>query len=574
MTPQHKQAYIDPIRTVMLVDEQFLNVAEMATLLQPPAAPPKSSELTAEAELWAACRKRGWACDIEKGPYDADAVARIERCDLIVLDYHLDETGDPTPSLNILTRLAGSPGSNLVIVYTRDPQLRDVKVRVAATLRGVFGKFSESIVEILDELEPRDFIVDANVDQFLSSDSSYQVEIGKKLKQLRPTISEHMHKDLIQGLLERYLEERYRAPTGGTRRISCSRGDAGPHWVHCGNVFVAFVGKGEMQGSEVFAELERALKDWNPPPLVVSMAYARHRIAVGGFRMDIEFLSDHPALHAGWLHRSHIRGPRELVEQVLTEITDGVLDEVAAFSQTLTPPLAPQDKGSKFSRARETARTPDSVGDLDVCLALNAFLCSERFTRAHVTTGTIFREANGREDVYWICATPACDMALRPGRQVPQDVRSTTPGKPLAERPERWIKELEGHKIRSMTVLRGLVVRDDKLEKCLKAATELEHVFFRDRVLEEQGKQSLRALEVLSKELSTEQMYATGLAVVENGRFRVFKVSGKHSERDELLVTTVEMVVVGQLRKPYAARLLQTTGQHGSRIAVDFENLR
>lgn len=61
------------------------------------------------------------------------------------------------------------------------------------------------------------------------------------------------------------------------------------------------------------------------------------------------------------------------------------------------------------------------------------------------------------------------------------------------------------------------------------------------------------------KELSIEQMYAADLAIVKDRRFRVFKIG---ENRGEPVVRTVEMVVVGQLRKHYPERVLQTTGQH------------
>ncbi|WAS94534.1 response regulator receiver domain [Nannocystis punicea] len=571
MNPQQKKAYIDPIRTVMLVDEQFLNVAEMAQLLEPPTKPPGSAELSVGAELWKACHQRRWACDIEKGPFNSDALARIERCDLIVLDYHLDGTDDPTQSLNILKQLADSPGSNLVVVYTNEPRLMDVKLRVAATLRGARDAFDEKVTETLDDLESGDAFSQANIWQFLALDPAYKEEIGGRLK---GKVDEAIRKDVIDGLIERYLAEELGAPTGSVREISCSRTESDPHWVHCGNVFVAIVGKPEAQGGAVIAKLERAIEDWDPPPLVTTMAYTRHRIAEGGFKMDVKFLSENPALHAGWLHRSSSRGTRELVEQVLFESADRVLDDVATFSQSLALPSGSGKEESKFAAARRAARAPSSISDRDVCLALNAFLCSEKFARDHVTTGTVFREVGGSRDVYWICATPACDMVVRPNAQKVAEAGkvSREPAKKASpeDKPPRWVKELESGSIRAVMVLRGIAVPDAGLDKCLTNATKLKHIFLHDVGLEEDGVAPLRAIEVLAEDLSVEQMYAADLAIVKNRRFRVFRVS---ADQGKVELKGIEMMVVGQLRKQYAARLLQASGHHGSRIGIDFENL-
>lgn len=570
MNPQHKKAYIDPICTVMLVDEQFLNVAEMAQLLEAQTKPPGSAELSVEAELWKACHQRRWACDIEKGPFNSDALERIERCDLIFLDYHLDGTDDPTQSLNILKQLADSPRSNLVVVYTNEPRLMDVKLRVAATLRGARDAFDENVKDALDDIEFRDFSL-PNIWQFLTLDPAYKEEIGGRLK---GKVDEAICKDVIDALIERYLVEELGAPTGSVREISCSKDEADPQWVYCGNVFVAIVGKPDAQGGAVIAKLEHAIEDWDPPPLVATMAYTRHRIAEGGFKMDVKFLSENPALHAGWLHRSSSRGTRELVEQVLLESADRVLDDVATFSQSLAVPSGSGKEESKFAPARRAARAPSHISDRDVCLALNAFLCSERFARDHVTTGTVFREVGGRQDVYWICATPACDMVVRSNAQKVAEAvkvsREQAKKASAEDKPPRWIKELESGSIRAVTVLRGMAVSDAALDRCLTNATKLKHIFLHDVGLEEDGAPPLRAIEVLADELAVEQMYAADLAVVKERRFRVFRVSADQGKAE---LKGVEMMVVGQLRKQYAARLLQTSGHHSSRIGIDFENL-
>lgn len=558
MIPQQKQAYIDPIRTVMLVDEQFLNIAEMAGRLRSSAPNPPGSEVDAEAELWLACQARGWACDVEKGPYGESAFKRIERCDLIVLDYHLEGTTDASVSLRILGGLARSPRSNLVVMYTNDPKIAGVKRRVAATLRGSLASREDRVESTLDELEPTDLLGESDVDQFLSGDLTYRRNEAIRSK-LQKHVSASELEEAIDALIERYLQEALGAlPMASVVSIECSAPGADFPWVHTGNVFIVFVKKTEKRGDEVFLALESALKDWNPPPLVTSMAYARHLIADGGFQMDVKFLSENPALHTGWLLQSDRRGVRELVERALSEVMDGIVSKVASFSQSLISlPESQSNPGkSPLDRARELARVKAFISPVDVYLALNVFLCSEHFVGQNLTTGTIFRSSDESGAHYWICATPACDMVVQPD---------------LRKKQSRWADELQERKLRVMTVLRSVVVPPKDLTKCLGEVTKLKHVFFRDADLG-----IPQAIEVLTdvQYPSTEQMFAANLAAVgKGGRFTVFKIDGARNDRDELVLTTVEMVVVGQLRKPYAARLLQAIGHHGSRIGIDFEKL-
>lgn len=66
-------------------------------------------------------------------------------------------------------------------------------------------------------------------------------------------------------------------------------------------------------------------------------------------------------------------------------------------------------------------------------------------------------------------------------------------------------------------------------------------------------------------------MFAFDLAEVKEDRIRVKLVEANTEGDPEFTPKTLR--VVGQLREPYAARLLQAVGQHGSRIGIDFENL-
>ncbi|MFH1468574.1 MAG: response regulator receiver domain [Pseudomonadota bacterium] len=121
------RAYLEPIRTVFLLDDQYPTFAEDSA---------NAREKSRARELWRACVGRGWLCDVgNRTERDSEKwLRRVETADLILLDYELKER-DPEDSLLLLRHLARSPTPNLVLLYTQERDLDRVRRAVAATLR-------------------------------------------------------------------------------------------------------------------------------------------------------------------------------------------------------------------------------------------------------------------------------------------------------------------------------------------------------------------------------------------------------------------------------------------------------
>jgi len=181
---------------------------------------------------------------------------------------------------------------------------------------------------------------------------------------------------------------------------------------------------------------------------------------------------------------------------------------------------------------------------LDVVANLNQFLCSEPFEGKYVQTGTIFRGADGTTNSYWVCVTPACDMV---------------PRKPTSG---RWEDDL--HPLRPMSAISASAAN---VSTALKNATRANYIFFVDN-------DKIRAAEVLPALINqplNEVMLVDDQAITDpSGNFFVYLIR-KEEERPSF-GTKIQMRAVAQLRNQYASRLLQATGNHLSRIGVDFEN--
>lgn len=163
-----KQVYIDPIRTVVIVDDDFPTID--ALLYSAENASPsttqsdvgaavatsglqssinmrfdgKLTEVKRVQDMIQHCRKHNppWLVDVHNGNPDTGVdeiqiAPRLHQSDLMILDYHLDgDLGDGKRALDILKALAANDQFNLVVVYTKgiSGNIYEVYEQIAMTL--------------------------------------------------------------------------------------------------------------------------------------------------------------------------------------------------------------------------------------------------------------------------------------------------------------------------------------------------------------------------------------------------------------------------------------------------------
>lgn len=128
-------------------ESQFFAAKPRASALSV-QAPRREYEDDAAAALVEDFRRRGWLYDIVNTDFQMRAMARAKSCDLIILDYMLGESAND--SLNILGQLAHSQRFHLVILYTRE-QEELVWLNIASTLAGPPSSFAHHPFDQDDE---------------------------------------------------------------------------------------------------------------------------------------------------------------------------------------------------------------------------------------------------------------------------------------------------------------------------------------------------------------------------------------------------------------------------------------
>lgn len=206
-----KQVYIDPIRTVVIVDDDFPIIDDLlkSAAIANPSTPQSDAgaaaatpglkqtinmqfkgqltEVKRVQEMIQHCRRHSppWLVDVHNGNPDSGVdemkiAPWLHQSDLMILDYHLDgDSGDGQRALEILKALAANDQFNLVVVYTK----------------GISGGIHEVYEQIAMALAYRDWseplsVSDRNtIDGLIKDweDEVENIEVEKQLLEYLPT---------------------------------------------------------------------------------------------------------------------------------------------------------------------------------------------------------------------------------------------------------------------------------------------------------------------------------------------------------------------------------------------------
>lgn len=532
------EAYVKPIRSVLFIDDQFPTFGQSTHT--------EASEAERARALWRACTENGWLCDMDNSTdwTSEQRKQRLASCDLLVLDYHLNGT-DSSPARAIIQHLARSEPPNMVVVYTADDKLDRVLISVAAAARGA----ASSAIEIELEPEVEEMEIEWSVPDLVSFIEGKQHWIAT-FKAACEKAGRPFQRSTGEVLLERWLAQKFGAAhyesTLRVEKIRCTHS----RWFQCGNLFVVVIGKPPEQipAEEtriVLGGLKAAIMDWAPSWLACLIASSRRSAETGAFRDDVDLPED--PLQIGLLRYVRESQDGEERSRRAREVASHLL---ARRFDHATARMAEQLRGRVEAASDESS----AIDDKTQLLHLNAFLCSEEFSRHHLRVGTIFRANDA--DSYWICVTPGCDMV---------------PRKPLASL-NPWAADLDP--VRPLMALELELRRGKEITDALEKAERGRHVFFWDPT-----RQPAKLIVAACFNTTTddpnprlEQMFAADRARVHDKRI-ILQRCVKDQQSDTIVIENLECVVVCQLRAPYAERLAHIVGHHLSRIGVNFFRL-
>ena len=565
------EAFIDPIRSVLIVDDDYPTFEEMLAEGDPSTKAWRGQRERVK-KLIRSFRQRNLLVDIHDGRNvgredEIAEVAHLHQSDLLVLDFELNKAmkGDGSIAIDIIRKLMSNSHFNMVVVHTSEPLTTVFESVILALLPPLSCEIGEE-----DFIKVQDAILDvgdgfANKVQASISTAQYLRfrQVGPK-EILRVFMSGDGTFSAFRALCDeagwkphtRKLVLGYQLAEFGktvprnegdraARTIEWSNGEV--KWARSDTVFLAFSKK--RMGDEPMGDLSAALNAWRPDPSRLYLARLQHEIDEYGTARQAQLLGNKHAL-AGWYNA--------LLKAESSERTTQIHETIDRHSELLMNSVVPSVV--KFAESLVEAERADDADEtcathfgIDLKNAAQRRLADSQHNSVvstkspsgwHLTTGHVFTFAGE----YWVCASPACDM-------VPSQVSAFR---------KKFYKQQMPFAAIHLQPVKSMV---DALAK----ATSSRMLF-----LEIDGIIQTFSFNSPGDDASAPEwsiLFADDLGKLDAATlgFRIIQVEGD----DELLhAKPHEAKVVSQLRYEYALNLVQRLGVSMSRIGLDFLGTR
>jgi hypothetical protein len=580
-----KQAFIDPIRSVLVIDDQYPTWEQIFGEEGYDASDktrwtPKSKILKVVKQF----RKMSPALtvDIHDGQHNEEIGSYLHQSDLLVLDYQL-EKNEPhgVRAAKIIADLLNNNHFNLVIIHTAigdliDPfntilmslltpmNISDSRAAEGlALIEALEDTGDERFVNILEELEAalnatayvalQGYLRNGGkLAEYVKSSPEFSGfraiadkagwDVGQRLKVMEWGMSSHNKKVASYGASPRDL--RWSIP--GNRRKP---------WIRTNGGFIAFADK---KNTELLKILQAAIEDWRPSPSRLMSSRIRAEISKQGAGAEDNALSDK---HAYWQYYQELRGTpldasplahknrrKTLLESHAALHVERLLDligkKAVEFGMKVleTDPSEANPKRSGFSQ--HYAIKSSARAERDKARAhYNAHISTKQLSGWHLHPGHIFRI----DQEMWVCLSPSCDLV--PMQKISAAVRDSSAAsvKPfvavrLTPRPT-----YTGSEVNSNTLIFLKEGDAIKTYTVYPRGGEFGSPVWRLFMAADYGKFEIGEDRTAELELSY--------------------LSGKGQR---MLVEPVKARLVGQLRYEYALNLIQKLGVEFTRIGLDF----
>ncbi|MEH0021452.1 MAG: response regulator receiver domain [Desulfobacter sp.] len=585
-----REAFIDPIRTVVVVDDEYPSLDSLIKNESPDEKTKKSwasENIERVNRILNVCRQtdRHWFVDI----HDAEKISvgdekkfapHLQQTDLMILDYHLDgHDGDGTKAIELLKLLKTNDHFNLVIVYTQgyDQKAGDITRVVREIALGLMSPDNDlelpkeaaaRLMSALEEWEDDDPEIVERLKTAVDESAYLKIRQLKRPPKQWLELSEFTEfKAIFENkpdgiklnetlalkwlVSEKQKELATKLNHDGEGVVSFNPSDEGANWIKTERLFITVVSK-SIEPDELTEKLVDALNEWQPHPHRLIMSKMRSELSKRGVHAEEKILENKP-LETGWLKglidsddESKVWKIKSSIKNHWDSLGEQTHQRVEKFAATIVDHLSSVDPETLVSRF---SLIDLGLNQNEITKQINAFNSSKDVEGYHLATGHVLVTENQDGKEYWLCLSPACDL-------VPGQKRSG------------WKKNL-GENL----PFKAVKLHPWNDEKALKKATENNYLFLDidDSISvfsftpptpkgdpspnphwEQMFAKNDGKFEHPTKELSIER-----IVIGENG----------------LKTNETKFNIVAQLRYEYALSLLQRLGGTLSRVGLDFEKI-
>lgn len=577
-----KEAFIDPIRSVLIIDDRY---PTWDTIFGKGGYDRDDTKrwATPEAmhEVVRQFRDKSPALtvDIHDGGDHAEISRSLHQSDLLVLDYQLEAAAPfGVKASEILKKLLSSTHFNLVVVHT---DTEDLVVP--------FNTILLSLLSPVANEEQKIARAQALIDK-ADEDSDWE-DLGAELAGAVTQGVYLAYRRAVDGgatpaqFIEKYAEaaqfrdvcEKAGWKPGECRLALCwalskheaqmavdvgqpkqfrwrSPGESEHAWIRTNRGFIAFAKK---QNTQLLDTLTKALADWKPSPSRMISSRIRAEISALGVMAEDTTFGDRRAY---WRYYQELLAVdvtgdtgdshrRTLIEAHAARHTERLLDEVGkkaiefGLKLVACDPSASDPKADGFASHYGMPSLLDGEPDLTLN-HYNAYISTKPVSGWHLQPGHLLKI--GKE--LWVCASPACDLVPEQKTQIGILGSSKAKTKPFLA-----VK---------------LHVRDDIGRADVNSNTM---VF----LLGADGKE-VSTYGVFEKNAENpspvwRMMFANNFGKFKlQGKVADLEISSVTGESGRLEVKTEKVKIVGQLRYEYALNLINKLGVEFTRIGLDF----
>ena len=589
------ESYIQPIRTLVAVDDEFPTVDDLIEVLESKSTHSEKDfdffskfkdvdvQRVKDIIQYARNTERGWLVDIQDGSTiknrkNEKFSSHLQHSDLMILDYHLNgsEHDRGIEAIEILRGLAKSSHFNMAAIYTKadSRSLREVfnDVSLSLTTKLIIKEIPDNNIERLEKCvednistyDGLDNFVDAAIERIsidldleLCSNSIGHSKILRKHADWKNILewvenisgnNKIFERDLggifAEYLINRLIEKRkdyFSEINYGEIKFGWSD-DC--NWIRVDTLFVTVIKKGDASPSQIPDFLLNALVQWRPGPHQILMAKLRALMDDEGVSAESGVLRD-KFLQKGWLdqlfsdeHPKRLLNMRSNIEQHWGELGAALVGKISDFSNKLLNYLTDRGKNSSCDFFDMNSFKED-----DVAIRLNIFNNSKRSVDNYsLNTGHLFTDL---DENYWLCLTPACDLV------------------PDRERGGRF-------KILGTSVPVVMIKLHEVKQKYALENAETGSVIFLN--INDQFKFfSFHFDGSLRSSPHWEQLYARGSGKFVENSIVLDRVC---LHDNEVKISEFSLKLIAQLRYEYAINLLIKLGSNVSRIGLDYVGVR
>lgn len=597
--PHLKSAYIDPIRTVTVIDDEYPTIDDLILSSKDDFSQENIYRLKEIIDI-SRSEEYNWLLDVYNGKEqkvrEGTVSNRLHHSDLLILDYHLDgeDSGYCKKSIDIIKNLSENRHFNIVAVHTKGYD-------------GQKGSVNEVLIDIITSLQERPSIsvlndkLKSNIDNSLDYweieepgirdeliDSISTIDLLLLIKRFNSDLcsGNFRHENLdvfydiygrkpdsikipkplvLKWIISEKLDKYQNQFNDKTSKFFDWGINDNCNWIKTEDLFITVLGKKDTPISEIPSQLLEALSHSKPHPHKLILSKLRSEIESNGSFAASNILNK-KFLQAAWLKELLENEDEHAIKtaawQAVTKLWEELAYEIKVNLDEFTINLVRDLKiiGSPLDYFIEKSTLDD---ELEQIKHANCFSCSKKITAHHLVTGHIL-EFNKN---HWLCLTPMCDLV--PGQKNGNNLLPVTLVKmydakvALNNTRENMQKEL---KLDSLPIIND----DEATRQILNYSTQNNLLFIQPEL---DSKIHILSFTVgLDGKANPKVM---DCYVEKQGIFsEEKKVILKYAEPtdNEMNVTSVEAKIIAELRYEYALNLLGRLGVSKSRVGLDFIN--